>query len=264
MNCNNCGHPIPEGDNFCTRCGTPVPVEKRCPNCNALLADGDIFCGKCGTRVGGNAQPVTDTAYESNDQQPYQPEPAAPYNYAPQQPYQPEPAAPYNYAPQQPYQPEPASPYHYGTQQSYQPGQNPAGGNAYQSNGYTPGYSPTQPQQYKMISKYVGEPTVGIAKASGTLYVYLDRLEYVKTMGSSLGASFGVVGMVIAANKMKKTEGNVDVFYFRDIQNAYVGKYAGLMPAVVLVLNDGQVFSFNGTFNNQKANDIVNTILRNK
>ena len=63
---------------------------------------------------------------------------------------------------------------------------------------------------------------------------------------------------------MKKEESSVEVFYYRDVQTAYVGKYAALMPAVVLVMNDGQVFSFNGTFTNQSASNITNTILYNK
>lgn len=130
----------------------------------------------------------------------------------------------------------------------------------YQNTGYQAGYNPQQPQKYLLISKYVGEPTVGIAKATGTLAVYPDHLEYTKTLGNALG-NLGLATMVAASHAEKKEGGKVEYYNYQDIQTAYVGKYMGINPAVVLVLNDGQVFSFNGTFTNQTASNIVNTIL---
>lgn len=131
----------------------------------------------------------------------------------------------------------------------------------YQPNpGYHAGFNPQQPQKYSMISKYVGEPTAGIAKATGTLAVYTDHLEYTKTFGSSLGNAFGLVGMAVAAKKANQ-DGKVEIYNYQDIQTTYVGKYMAMMPTVVLVMNDGQVFSFCGTFTNQTASNVVNTIL---
>ncbi len=119
------------------------------------------------------------------------------------------------------------------------------------------------PKTYRMISKYVGEPSVGISKATGSLLVYQDRLEFNKQLGNALGGVFGIAGLAVAAKKAK-TDGNSDVFYYKDIKEAYVSKYMAVMPAVVIMLNDGQVFSFNGTFTQQSANEVVNIIMNNK
>ena len=222
MNCNNCGHQLNSNDKFCSRCGTPVPEEKRCSKCHNILNADDLFCSQCGTRYATNPQPE----YRQPQQNAYA-------GYANQNQYR-------------------------------QSQQNPYAGNVNQNSGYNPAYDSTQPKKYMMINKYIGEPTLGISKAMGTLYVHQDRLEYVKRLGSGAGNVFGPLGMAIAANKMKKEEGSVDVFYFRDIQSARLGKYGGMIPSLVLTLNDGQVFSFNGTLTNQNVESIVTTIRCNK
>lgn len=126
-------------------------------------------------------------------------------------------------------------------------------------------YHPVNPtnQSYKMISFYHGEPTVGIAKATGTLTVNTDNLEFKKQLGNALGGQFGLAGMAIAAKKATQN-GKFEIFAYQDIRDAYVGRYAGLLPAVVIMMNDGQVYSFNGTFTKESANRIVNTILEYK
>lgn len=124
-------------------------------------------------------------------------------------------------------------------------------------------YTPTgsQLQKHSMISKYNGKPTVGIAKATGTLIVYDDHLEYTKTMGNALGNAFGLAGMAVAAKNAKK-DGKVEIYLYGDIQNASVGTYAGMMPTLVLEMNDDQVFTFTGTFTKQSVTSIVNAILK--
>lgn len=257
MNCSNCGNYIPNGDLFCTKCGTPASNEKRCPNCQALLEDDDLFCGKCGTRVGGGqSTPVANQESFQPDHQVRQADYQAPQpNFQPQQT---------NYqAPQPNYMPPHQNFANNWNTANNRP--NPQQGYQNPQNGsYNPGYGGAQPQKYHMVSKYIGEPTLGIAKATGTLNVYPDRLEYSKLIGNALASQFGLAGMLISRSKMKNEEGLVDVYYYHEIQTAYVGKYAGLMPAVVLVMNDGQVFSFNGPFTNQSAANIVNMILYNK
>lgn len=211
--------------------------------CGNQILNGAKFCTRCGTpvhreRVCPNCQnKLSDSAI-------FCAQCGMRVDAAPQ-------AAPVNsnpYTPpvhQQPQQPQQAA-Y---TQQSYQNTQKNTAG--------------FQPQKYSMISKFVGEPTAGIAKATGTMTVYADRLEYSKTFGNALGNAFGLVGMAVSANKAKQ-DGKVEIYHYHDIKTAYVGKYMAVMPSVVLLLNDGQVFSFNGTFSNQAANKIVNIILRYK
>ena len=132
-----------------------------------------------------------------------------------------------------------------------------------QNAGTTINFNTQQPRKYRMISKYEGEPTVGIAKATGTLNVYSDHMEYTKTMGNALG-NLSIITMGVAARAEKERSGKIEIYNYQDIQSARVGKYAALMPAVVLFFNDGQVLSFNGTFTSKAAMDIVNTIMNFK
>ena len=37
LRCKKCGEYIPDGNAFCTRCGSPV--EKTCPKCGSLLLE---------------------------------------------------------------------------------------------------------------------------------------------------------------------------------------------------------------------------------
>lgn len=222
MLCNNCGNQINEGDKFCTQCGTPVPQERLCPSCQTKLADNANFCPQCGTKVSDAPQ-------------------AAPVNQNPYMPpvYQPQQATFNQAAYTQPTYSQPAYQNNSGAQY------NPAG---------------PQPQKYYMASKYVGEPTVGIAKSSGTVAVFPDHIEYTKQFGNAL-SNLTLVTMIASARADKKANGKVEFYPYQDIQTAYVGKYAGLMPTLVLIMNDGQIFSFAGPFTNQSASNIVNTIL---
>ncbi len=108
-----------------------------------------------------------------------------------------------------------------------------------------------------MMSYYEGEPKVGIAKATGTLKIYDDRVEYEKKLGSSAGAAFGAVGMLIAANKMKKENGAKDIYWYRDVAGVTEGRYAGVAPTLVLTMKNGTVHSFAGTVNGGKIRDAI-------
>ena len=112
-----------------------------------------------------------------------------------------------------------------------------------------------------MMSHYSGEPTVGIAKATGTLKIFDDRVEFHKKMGSSAGAMFGAVGMIIAANKMKQ-KGDLDIYRYRDVASVREGRYGGIYHTIVLVMKNGQVHSFAGTLNSGKIQEAVVQISR--
>ena len=112
-----------------------------------------------------------------------------------------------------------------------------------------------------MMSYYSGEPTVEIAKATGTLKIFDDRVEFHKKMGSSAGAMFGAVGMIIAANKMKQ-EGDLDIYRYRDVASVREGRYGGIYHTIVLVMKNGQVHSFAGTLNSGKIQEAVVQISR--
>lgn len=94
----------------------------------------------------------------------------------------------------------------------------------------------------RLASKYDGEPTIGIAKATGDLIIYDDRVEFKRMMGNAAASAFGVVGMHFAAKKTPPLE----VYKMNEIVSIREGRYAGMMPTLIIQLNDGKIFSFCG------------------
>lgn len=52
--CNNCGATLGDGQEFCSKCGTPknAPKLNTCGKCGAELQEGQEFCPKCGQKAG--------------------------------------------------------------------------------------------------------------------------------------------------------------------------------------------------------------------
>ena len=85
LRCKKCGEYIPDGNAFCTRCGSPV--EKTCPKCNSPILAGNAFCNTCGAPVSAakpQSQYIPNTQYVRNTPA-YQPAIAQPYIYQPVQ-----------------------------------------------------------------------------------------------------------------------------------------------------------------------------------
>ena len=225
MFCKNCGKSLKTSDKFCSWCGIPIIQMRVCPQCQNKLTDNALYCEQCGTKVGRVQQtvPKRDTDFDGT---------ATGYQA--------------NF-------------------ETFQKSNVQTNMNMYQNfdTQPAPAFNSQQCQKYRMISKYEGEPTVGIAKSTGTLAVYSDHIEYTKKMGNALG-NISLITMGAAARAEKKKGGAVELYSYEDIQTARLGKYMGLMSAVVLIFKNGQVISFNGTFTTQSANDIINTILRYK
>lgn len=92
------------------------------------------------------------------------------------------------------------------------------------------------------MSLYEGEPTVAPSKATGSLVVYDDRIEFDKKWGNSALTSLGLIGVAAAAKKVRQNP--VETYYFRDIVAARVGKYMGVYNTLVLQLSSGRTISF--------------------
>lgn len=90
----------------------------------------------------------------------------------------------------------------------------------------------------KMVSMYIGEPTVGVAKSTGTLSVYDDRLEYKKQIGNALT----LVGSIRAHVKIK--EDPLIIMPLNQIVALRVGKYMGVYNTLAVSLCDGSTISF--------------------
>lgn len=95
---------------------------------------------------------------------------------------------------------------------------------------------------YKLVSLYHGEPTLGIAKASGTLMIYEDRIEFEKQLGNALGGAFGLVGLIKTQKDVKKDP--VDIYHVSEITKLRTGKYAGVYSTLVVELRGGKVITF--------------------
>lgn len=116
--------------------------------------------------------------------------------------------------------------------------------------------------EMKLMSYYKGEPVLGIAKSTGTVKIFDDRLEFHKVMGNSAASMLGPVPMLLAA-KQARDGGSVDTYWYRDISSAREGRYGGVYHTIVLSMKDGQVHTFAGTLNSGKIQEAVVQISRN-
>lgn len=225
MFCSKCGHLIGEGERFCTRCGTPVTQSQQhlCPECGAVVSEEAIYCGKCGTFVGKNSSPVSP-----------QPNPGFSVGNTGTGP-----------------QPNPGF---FGGNTGTTPQPTPGKDDFFDSVSHS-----QELKKYSMISLYEGETSFGVAKATGTLTVYADRLELAKKMGNALG-NLSLAGMVIAKNQMKKEGSQTEVYYMKDILDAKLGKYAAVFPTLILTFTNGRTITLTGTLTNQAVTDILNLI----
>lgn len=113
----------------------------------------------------------------------------------------------------------------------------------------------------KMISKYEGEPTVGIAKGTGTLVIYDDRIEFIPLIGNALGNAFGLIGRMVMD---KKNPPKNDVYPMSSVEEASEGKYAGLMPMLVIRFKTGSTFSFASIADGSGVRNAADTIEKYK
>ncbi len=93
-----------------------------------------------------------------------------------------------------------------------------------------------------MVSLYQGELVVGIARATGKLTVYSDRLEFKKQFGSSGAMMLGTLGMLAAQKKVSGDK--MLIIPLNQIGELRTGKYAGVYNTLVVILKDGTVMSF--------------------
>lgn len=98
----------------------------------------------------------------------------------------------------------------------------------------------------RMVSKYDGEPTLGIVKGTGTLIIYDDHIEFDAMMGGNLGF-------------FNRKQAN-DVYQMEGVEDAFLGKYAGLMPMLVLKLKTGVTYSFASLADGDGVRKAVETI----
>lgn len=113
----------------------------------------------------------------------------------------------------------------------------------------------------KSMSMYRGEPTVGIAKATGELRIYDDHLEYLKKFGNAAAGMFGAVGMIAAASKVKK-EDPVEYFWYSTLSEVHEGRYGGVFHTLVVTDHSQQTVSFAGMAGARDIQDAIALIRR--
>ncbi len=97
-------------------------------------------------------------------------------------------------------------------------------------------------REFKLYSYYEGQPTVGISKSMGTLRLYDNRVEYEKSFGNAASSMFGLAGLAVGRKSAKKDP--IVNYYYNDIADVKVGKYAGVYNTLVIVMKTGRSFSF--------------------
>lgn len=110
----------------------------------------------------------------------------------------------------------------------------------------------------KFMSFYEGEPTVGIAKATGDLVICDDRICFQKVMGNAIGGLFGIAGMGVSRKSVQDKP--IDSYPLSGIASAREGRYAGVMPMIVVTFKDGKCISFCGTAGGEKVDRAVRLI----
>lgn len=88
-------------------------------------------------------------------------------------------------------------------------------------------------RKMNLITKFYGEPIVGIANKVGTFSVYDNRVEFARKEGLSL------IGTASALAKS-----NVEVYHLSDVSAVTTGRYMGIYITLVLALKNGNEISF--------------------
>lgn len=88
-------------------------------------------------------------------------------------------------------------------------------------------------REIKLVTKFYGEPAVGLANKGGTLRIYEDRVEFTRNRGLTF------VGSIAAAMKSE-----VETYYYSDCLSVTNGVYMAAFVTLVLNLRNGQKVSF--------------------
>lgn len=115
-------------------------------------------------------------------------------------------------------------------------------------------------KRIKMVNQYEGEQALGIAKATGELCVYKDRIVFKKQMGNAIGGAFGVIGLLVARQAIKNTP--EDIYPYSELVGIHVGKYAGVYNTLVLVLQNDQKISFVPSLPSSKDPEEIIALIR--
>lgn len=97
-----------------------------------------------------------------------------------------------------------------------------------------------------LMSRYLGEPKVGISQGSGDLVFYGDRIEFTR--------KFNTFGAPVFSRQTPV------IYPYNTIKSHKFSKYLGMMPSFVIEMNTGALESFAGILSLENK-DIIRNIL---
>lgn len=112
----------------------------------------------------------------------------------------------------------------------------------------------TIPYKLGMVSWYAGETKLGIAKATGSMTILNDRIEYKKNFGNTAAAltPYSAIYSLVKNNMDPK-----EIFWLRDVAAVKESTYGLNIPSIVVTMRSGQVYTFATALNTQVNQDAV-------
>ena len=108
------------------------------------------------------------------------------------------------------------------------------------------------------VSLYEGERKVGVAKATGELTVFKNRLELKRQWGNA-AANVTLVTMAIERNKAKKLP--PDIFLFSDILSVHRDNYLGVWSSLIVKMKNGRAITLvSNVGQGEKLNEVCTYI----
>ena len=113
---------------------------------------------------------------------------------------------------------------------------------------------PAIPFKLGFMSLFNGEAKIGVSKATGTLTVYDDRLEFKRLIGNAATVltPYTLVYSAVRANMQPR-----DVYWMRDISKVKVSKNLLGVPSIILTMRAGEVYTFLAGLNTQAAREML-------
>ncbi len=100
----------------------------------------------------------------------------------------------------------------------------------------------------RLMSRYLGEPKVGISQGSGDLVFYSDRMEFSR--------KFNTIGAPVFSKQTPV------IYPYNTVKSHKFGKYMGMMPSLVIEMNTGALESFAGVLSSENQEKIKSILTR--
>lgn len=114
--------------------------------------------------------------------------------------------------------------------------------------------TPDVPFKLGFMSLLSGDVKIGVAKATGTLTIYDDRLEFKRRMGNAAAV---LTPYTLAYSAVKANLQPKNVYWMRDISGVKMSKNVLGVPSIVITMRTGEVYTFWAGLNIQSTREAV-------